>query len=326
MNPTDSPKTLRRALVVTKQTRLTEIQTSDDTQAQQVLNSGAPIAAKFQVAHDKHHASLKLVKDTLTALGIEYKVVGMTDQKENLDDIDIVVAVGGDGTFLYASHHFGGTVPLLGVNSSYPESAGHFCLAHADNFKTTLTSIIDGTLKPIGLTRLKLTLDGVVLPHRPLNEVGIGHQYFAGTSRYTVTIGDVTESHKGGGIVFGTAAGSTGWLDSIEGKNLPITDRRMQYSVRSVIHPMGEKDRERRLLHRGILPEGATATIISGMSGDDGVLAVDGAHIRYEFPLGAALTVSTDEVLLPAFMDPKTHDIWLAHPYWAPAEPAVAKS
>ena len=49
-------------------------------------------------------------------------------------DADLVVAVGGDGTLLAASHNVV-DVPILGVNSAPGHSVGFFCAAKRPTFR-----------------------------------------------------------------------------------------------------------------------------------------------------------------------------------------------
>ena len=51
-------------------------------------------------------------------------------------------------------------------------------------------------------------------------------------SRYTISVGDVTEEHKSSGVWISTAAGSSAAIRSAGGVLMDPTDVRMQYVVR----------------------------------------------------------------------------------------------
>ncbi len=97
----------------------------------------------------------------------------------------MVISVGGDGTFLDASHHVN-SLPLLGINSSRSSSFGHFCLASLKNIEKVLDDIENDNIKTIKLLRLELLLNGKVLPDLVLNEVLIAHSNPAAASRFIV--------------------------------------------------------------------------------------------------------------------------------------------
>ena len=72
-------------------------------------------------ANPKNNAeksTLELVKNTLRKYKIDYKVVHRGESnKELFKNKDLIIAVGGDGTFIKASHSVFDKTPMLGVNS-----------------------------------------------------------------------------------------------------------------------------------------------------------------------------------------------------------------
>lgn len=305
----------KKVLIIVKDTKLTMVNAADDIKTKRLIREGATVVANVQPAHQKHHESLESAKRTLEKLGIEYQVVGMREKDVSLENVALVLAVGGDGTFLFASHHYGsGKVPLLGLNSDYPRSHGHFNMAHPENLEGILLSIFTCNLHPVMLTRLDLTLNGTTLGAHPLNEVYVGHHFSAGTSRYMITIDGITERQRSCGVLIGTPSGSTGWLDSEGGSTQPITARAFQYLVRGLIVPIGANgQREKFRLYRDVLADGMSIKIVSGS--DDNVLAIDGEHIIQEFGLGDELVVTVSDRSLPAYVDFRAHDIYSQNPY-----------
>jgi NAD+ kinase len=83
------------------------------------------------------------------------------------DDVDLAVALGGDGTMLRALHRFLGTpVPVIGVNFG---RIGFLTSIPADELDRGLARAFAGELKLIELATLALTIDGKTLP--ALNDV-----------------------------------------------------------------------------------------------------------------------------------------------------------
>src|SRR5438270_3024210 len=89
-----------------------------------LLEENNASVARVKTAHEEHYETLKLLEEELTARGIEYTAVARADLNESVDKYDLVISVGGDGTFLDASHSIH-SVPLLGVNSARSSSFGH---------------------------------------------------------------------------------------------------------------------------------------------------------------------------------------------------------
>ncbi|MBY0359819.1 MAG: hypothetical protein K2W82_17585 [Candidatus Obscuribacterales bacterium] len=304
----------KKVLLIAKDTRLAGILKTDAHPVKKLVEQGAAIAANIKPAHEQHHRSLTLLENLLTGMNVPFKLIGMDGEPVDIQEYGLVISVGGDGTFLYAAQLFGDHLPLLGYNSAYPISIGHFCLAHEANIGDILVKVFAGDLHTIQLTRLDLIMDGVKLPARALNEVFVGHASAGGTSRYILTIGDVTERQRGGGVIIGTPSGSTGWLDSAGGFTQPIAANCFQYRVRDLIVGFTQdRVREKFTLYKNILPASAEVKIVSGM--DSGVLFIDGEHVRYDFPYGCQLTVRVSDKPLHAFIDVCAHDIYFNHPY-----------
>ena len=71
--------------------------------------------------------TIDLVEKTLFGENISYKkIYRSTIGEYDLSAFDLVITVGGDGTFLEASHHIKANTPILGVNSDPQRSVGFF--------------------------------------------------------------------------------------------------------------------------------------------------------------------------------------------------------
>ena len=86
------------------------------------LRGQAPKAVRWKRLEQRYHAHKNCVTDLLTILqkhNVNFSCVNRVElDRQHLADIDLMVAVGGDGTVLSSAHFLDhGTIPLLGINS-----------------------------------------------------------------------------------------------------------------------------------------------------------------------------------------------------------------
>ena len=185
---------------------------------------------------------------------------------------DLVVSVGGDGTFLRCARHAVHT-PLLGVNSAPGTSIGHYCGATAATFAEILDGVLSGREEPTPLGRIGVRLDGRPIDVLALNDVLFCHASPAASTRYLLRVGDDVELQVSSGLWVSTASGSTAGISSAGGDVMEAGDDRLQYLVRE---PYVGPER-RCLLARGYVRDGLTAISRSA----DNVLFLDGHECRY---------------------------------------------
>ena len=254
-------------------------------------------------AHEEHMETLALVETELKSHNVSYHSAWRSQIDGKVDDVDLVISVGGDGTFLDASHALS-QVPVLGVNSSCSSSFGHFCLANKDNFASCLEAILSGEAQPLEILRLELSINGTVIPELALNEVLIAHSSPAATSRYIIEVDGAREEHRSSGIWVSTPAGSTGSLRSAGGDVMPINEANFQYLVREACMRPGENWRKLK----GVVKGGEVLKVISQMR--TGEIYIDGPHIIYPLALGDELLVKASEHSLRAFMNADVNSIF----------------
>lgn len=296
-------RTLRRVLVVHKDsTYQTEAIEKQDPKFLQLIASGSEAVKTMARTHEQHLQSLAQVKEALTVRGIAFDVVNREGSQNISKDVDLIVTVGGDGTFLHSARESCG-IPILGVNSAKPSSLGHFCLADGDSFAAVLDEVISGKLRWYRLARLQLEIDGEILPVSVLNEVLIHDISPAGTCRYILSIGDAKEVQRSSGMYVSTASGSTAVTRSAGGKILPITQRQFQYLVRE---PGMRPDEDWQLLG-GVLSPHTEVRVISQMS--DGRLYVDGKYgYTHDFLRGQELIIRVHPEDVRAFINPTVNN------------------
>ena len=295
---------IRKVLILHKKSTF-QLQAVEHREARfiKLLAEGNEVVSRVKLAHEEHIATLSLLETELRRRHIEFHSIARADLTHTVTDYDLMMAVGGDGTFLDASHALH-EVPLLGINSSSSSSFGHFCLANQKNLPRVLDQIQDDSLQPSELLRLELTVNGKLMPDLILNELLVSHKHPAATSRYFIDLHGEKEEQRSSGIWIGTPAGSTGSLRSAGGAVLPILDRRYQYIVREACM----RPKEKWHLLQGLLNEDESVHLVSQMR--TGAIYADGQHIEYDFNLGDELIVRTSPKNLRAFISSNVNDIF----------------
>ncbi len=267
-----------------------------DQRFMQLLEAEHESVKRVEKAHFEHLNTLEHLLKELEARTIQVETKARSTLDHKIKDVDLLISVGGDGTFLDASHYLE-NVPILGVNSATSSSFGHLCLATQKNFSAILDQIAKSVIEPIPLLRLEVILNGQSLPEYALNDILIAHQNPAGTSRYLISVDGCSEEQLSSGIWVGTAAGSTGALRAAGGAVLSLDARQFQYIVREAYIRPGQH----KQLLKGVIDEGQEIRITSQMR--TGAIYIDGQHIEYPFRLGDELIVKASKANLYAFVD-----------------------
>jgi len=244
-------------------------------------------------APSDHEGTLTQIQDDLDELGIPSRVIGRDNIKRGFKG-DLLITLGGDGTFLAASH-IAGDIPLLGVNSMPDHSVGFFCASNASNFKDAILDILKGRLKLRKLPRMEISIDGKVLPCLALNDVLFGRSSPAEMARYELRIGKRCEHQKSSGVWISTGAGSTGGIHSSGGKPMNIESKYLQYMVRE---PYAHQAKVYSILN-GLVRGGQKIEIIPER---DAVIYVDGPNIVYTVREGQKLSTRISGKTLKVFL------------------------
>lgn len=295
---------VKKVLVLRKRTTY-QIQVEDyhEERFVKLLEEKSEIVKRVLTAHNEHLATVEAVHSELERQKIEYVSVARSELIDPIKDVDLVIAVGGDGTFIDASH-FLEEIPLLGVNSSRSSSYGHFCLAQSDNFPRILEQICKSEIETAKIMRLSLNLNGQQLHQKALNEVLIAHTNPGATSRYILEIGGKKEEQRSSGIWISTPAGSTGSLRSAGGVIQDIFDTDYQYLVREAC----QRPHENWHLLKGKLSRDQSIAMTSEMR--LGAIFIDGPHVEYPFTLGDQLKITPSKHDLATFINPELNSIF----------------
>jgi NAD+ kinase len=269
-----------RVIVVAKRTSYQRfVEEEGDPRASLLVKTKAPAVRSWLTAHAEHKRTLELVMKELSRAGAQSLLLHRAHAAFDAEGADLVIAVGGDGTLLAASHNVDG-IPILGVNSAPKYSVGFFCAATRKDFRRHLEQALTGELRALSLARMSVALNGRLRSKRVLNEALYCHNSPAATSRYILRIGKVTEEQRSSGIWIGPPAGSTAAQRSAGGRVLPLASRQLQLVVREPYTPRGKKN----ALARALIKPTQRVSIISKM--DDASLFLDGPQRTIPVRLG----------------------------------------
>ena len=228
--------------------------------------------------------TLRIVCSVLSKKGIKYSLVTRRKLHPNhIKNKDIIVTVGGDGTFLRAAHYVKET-PVLAVSPDINKHDGFFARADKKNFENVIDRIITDRNKFILLTRLYAKIDNKNIEYS-LNEIYVGSRKAYIMSKYTLKIGGNSEFQKSSGLLIGTAAGSNAWIKAAHGKKLPLTSDRYQLVVRE---PFPGKFLKYSLLNK-VLTKKNHIKIVSHMK--HGIVVADSVSRPYVFKSNSVLEV-----------------------------------
>ncbi len=191
----------RNLLIVIKQTAFEEY-------SQLKLRGLAPKALRWKRLESRYNQHKSCVTRLIECLhtehpNVNFSCVNRADlDRQHLHGVDLVLAVGGDGTVLSAAHFLdNGTIPLAGINSDPSKaedkqitkktderrSHGALCSFTSDNLDTGLRSVLTGKATISRRARIQVTVKSTFSETRlvpALNDVLIAHPTPASVSRF----------------------------------------------------------------------------------------------------------------------------------------------
>ncbi len=239
------------------------------------------VIRKSKSSHDIHIETLETIKGHLRTLRIPFDF-RLRYHLRPLKNYDLVLTIGGDGTFLETSHYIENGL-LMGINSVPQESVGFFCKTTADTFLEKMFLFIEGKAPIKLLQRLEIAINNQIVFPLALNDTLFANQNPAGTTRYLLRIRGVQEEQKSSGLWLSPAPGSTAATKSAGGKKLPLTSQKIQYVTRE---PYAPPEKRYKLL-KGILNPRESIQFVSTM--DDGIIYIDGPHHAYPIQRGTTV-------------------------------------
>lgn len=244
---------------------------------------GHPLAKRLYNEHATHSRTIKKIREELKSRAVRFKsTTGHTIP--DLGKYDLIITVGGDGTFLRTSHHVT-KQPVLGVNSSPQASVGALCPVTLKEFSAKLRAILGNDFRTRSLNRLEIRVNGKKLGHLALNDVLFCNTQPGGTSRYTMILGNRKEEQRSSGVWISSAAGSTAAIRAAGGKKLPRFSKQIQYLVRE---PYQGRHAPYRLV-KGIIPPGRAIKFVNQML--HAALYIDGLQAIWKLHFGDRIEI-----------------------------------
>lgn len=177
---------------------------------------------------EKH---LKTVEEVKKIVNQNSKTVNANTLNESLfTDVDLVITIGGDGTFIRAASFLKDT-PILGINSEPEFSEGHLT-SITEGELDFLNKVTKGDYKIIERQRAEVVLNNKKLDKPVLNEVYIGTLSQFHVSRYVIKLKEHEEEHRSSGVLVVTGSGSNAWYKSAGGKPFSYDEKKLKFRVR----------------------------------------------------------------------------------------------
>lgn len=238
----------------------------------------------------EHKKVLKTVKSTLKKLKIKFDFINRNKiKKSHFRNRNMIISIGGDGTFLKTAHFIDDKTPAFGVNADPSKKEGFFTSSNRKNFEKKIITILSGkNFRVIKLTRLESKIGNRKL-ETSLNEIYIGHSKPYSTVMYDLKIGGRVECQKSSGVLIGTASGSHAWLSSAGGRRLPKQSKKFQLVVRE---PYFGRLTKPKIVHKIFNPN-EKIKIFSKTK--DSIVVVDSLSREYPFKIGKKLTITVSD-------------------------------
>jgi NAD+ kinase len=238
--------------------------------------------ARFRHADRENRAALKDILGVLARAGAQATPVYRGHLAAS-PRFDLIVTVGGDGTFFMAAHRAHGT-PIMAINSHPGGSLGLFAAADRATFPAKLKAALAGRLPATRLNRMSVLVNGRARPELALNDVLVAHRSPASLSRLALSVdGGPPEIQRNSGLWVATAAGSTAAIRAAGGRRMPIASRRLQFLSRE---PYEWPVRPRLL-------RGFARTIDARILMNESSLWIDGVRTRVDLRLGDRVRLAT---------------------------------
>lgn len=161
----------------------------------------------------------------------EVKIIAFNDlKKSDLIESDLIITLGGDGTFVKAANLIENSF-ILGINASPKNSEGALTSLEIQEIHK-LKEVFKGNFEVIHRHRAKVKLNGTILEEHAINEVYVGAASQFHSSRYKIKFKDMEEEHRSSGVIISTGTGSSAWFYSAGGKVFNHDEEKLGFIVR----------------------------------------------------------------------------------------------
>lgn len=140
-------------------------------------------------------------------------------KKPQEEQVDLVISVGGDGTFIKSASMFV-TKMVLGIKVS-GDSVGYHCASNKEEYRKHIKAVMDGKFSKKEYFGLETKAGGEVLPCA-FNEVLLTPKNIGEMFNYSLDIDDGSFSGRSTALIIYTPAGSTAHAKSAGGAQLSL--------------------------------------------------------------------------------------------------------
>jgi len=255
---------------------------------------------------DAHLEAMVRVESTLTTLGIAFETLSSQALAlEKFRNKDLILAVGGDGTFINAARFINNRTPIFGIISN-PQTAalngngswGNYMLVQAQQLEQALNSMYRGCFEYTVLNRLGVRVNDKTF--LALNEVFINEQDSAHTARYLINANGITEYHRDSGLLIPAGAGSpiNSWAFNAEGIVFAPSSPLLQFISRESAR-FNKGGDQKRLAH------GFAKTLeVTSALRHDPRISID-SNVHLPFPAGSKALITVSDFPLSLLVFPE---------------------
>ena len=218
----------------------------------------------------------------------ETKTIAFNEvKKTDLIEADLIITLGGDGTFVKAANLIEDSF-ILGINAEPDNSEGALMEIHLEEVDK-LREIVKGNFEEILRQRVKIKLNGKALDEHAINEVYVGATSQFHTSRYKIKFNGVEEEHRSSGVIISTGTGSAAWFFSAGGEIFNHDEERLGFVIREPY--FGKRIFKPKIL-KGFLGR-EDKIVIESMRDFGGILAINDA--TYDFNYGDVVEIELSD-------------------------------
>ena len=251
------------------------------------------LAVYAKPTNKEQKSTLEIVNNTLKMYSASYKLIDRDKLSKKLfEGSDLVVAVGGDGTFLRAAQ-FVGSQLLLGVNADVKNKEGFFMKYNKNDFKIKLKNLLKNKFEIMKLPRLEAHINNKKIDALAVNEFFIGPRKSYHAAKCVLRMGGKSERQKSSGVLVTTPAGSYAWAKACCSKTMPLKSKSYQFVVREPYEGNVYKNYK---LKQGILKKNQKIEVVSEML--DGIMIADSVGMEYSLKNGSKASISLSKKYL----------------------------
>lgn len=240
------------------------------------------VIKKFAIVakHDSKSEQIKQnIKKSLEAQGFQFDATAP----------ELVICVGGDGTLLYAVHHYLACLDDIYFVAIHTGNLGFFTDYTEENVEQCIEDIVNGNVYEVfesALLAAKINNQYMYA----LNEIRI--ENIMRTQMFDIFIdGEFFETFKGNGLCLSTQAGSTAYNRSLKGAVVDSGLQLMQLTEIAGIH-----DSKHRSLGVPYILKADRSLCIESDSFENAYLCYDHKHISLDHVTAVTCTISDKKV------------------------------